>query len=198
VPHRIARASSAARAIRSLVLGLACALLAGCAGGASGLRPLGLAAEALPIELSRFMGDWYVIAHIPLSTEANAHEAVESYSLREDGTIDVRYRFCEGGLDGERRELAMWAWVHDASTNAEWRVRPFWPLRLVYQIAELDPDYRVSVVVNHTDYAWVMARRPELPEPTLAAIAQRLAESGHDISRLRRVPHDDGACRGEG
>jgi apolipoprotein D and lipocalin family protein len=179
----------------SVVLAVSCAWLAGCAHGPSPIPTRGISKESLPIDLSRFMGEWYVIAHIPTPTEANAFEAVESYALRDDGAIDVRFRFCEGGLDGERRELTMLAWVYDPATNADWRVRPFWPLRLTYQIAELDPDYRVTVVTNPHGYAWVMARRPQIPEAELSAITQRLAERGFDTTLLRRVPHADGACR---
>lgn len=182
---------------RVAALVLACAAGVACAGGPSGIQPRGLPGEALPIDLSRFMGDWFVIAHIPLDIEAEAHEAIESYSLRDDGTIDVRFRFCEGSLDGERRELGMDAWVYDPATNAEWRVRPFWPLRLVYQISELDPDYRTTVIVNPSGYAWLMARTPSLPESEVEAVTRRLAEAGYDTAKLRRVPHDDGACRGE-
>lgn len=175
-----------------LLAGLALVLpLLAC--GTTGTRPLGIAPDSLPISLERFMGDWYVIAHIPLSVEARAHEAVESYALADDGTIDVRFRFCEGALDGPLEVLSMRAWVQDPATNAEWRVRPVWPLRFRYQITELDPDYRVTVVESGSN-AWVMARSPQLPEAQLAAITDRLAQRGFDTQKLRRVPHADGQC----
>ncbi len=175
---------------------LVSALLAVACAGPSGIRPRGLPDDAIPLDLERFMGDWYVIAHIPTSTEEDAFEAVETYALRDDGTIDVRFRFCEGALDGPAREVTMSGWVADPATNAEWRVRPFWPLRLGYQILELDPDYGVTVVGHPSGrYAWIMARRPELAEERVAAITDRLAERGFETERLRRVPHADGACR---
>jgi apolipoprotein D and lipocalin family protein len=184
------------RAAPLALIALACLASVACATGTSGVRPRGLAAGSLPMELSRFMGDWYVIAHIPLAAEAGAHEAVERYTLREDGTIDVRFRFCEGSLEGPFREISMTGWVHDPSTNAEWRVRPIWPLRLTYQIVELDPDYSRTVVVYPPGgNAWIMARTPELDPALLAETIRRLAASGYDTTRLRRVPHDDGACQ---
>jgi len=140
------------------------------------------------------MGDWYVIAHIPMAAEAEAHEAVESYELAEDGTIDVRFRFCEGALDGPPEEFTFRGWVHDPATNAEWRVRPVWPLAFRYQIIELDPEYTTTVVVSGEN-AWVMARRPKMDEAQLAAITDRLAERGFALDSLRRVPHRGGACR---
>jgi apolipoprotein D and lipocalin family protein len=150
----------------------------------------------MPIDLERFMGDWYVIAHIPMSPEAEAHDAVESYALAEDGTIDIHFRFCDGALDGPREEFTMRGWVYDPATNAEWRVRPVWPLRFRYQITELDPQYSTTVVVSGGN-AWVMARSPEMDEAQLSAMTARLAENGFETDAMRRVPHDDGACSGD-
>lgn len=171
-------------------------LLLGCATGTTGIQPRGLSERSLPMDLSRYMGDWFVIAHIPTSPEEDAFEALERYALEDDGSIDVLFRFCEGGLDGPPREIRMRAWVHDPTTNAEWRVRPFWPLSLRYQILELDPGFETTVVVSGA-HAWIMARQPQLPEDRLAEMIGRLAERGFDVDALRRVPQADGACRGE-
>lgn len=170
-------------------------ILVGCA-SPSGVVPRGFPAEALPIDLSRFMGDWYVLAHIPTAPEAEAHAAIESYALQPDGTIDVRFRFCEGSLDGAPRELEMTAWVVDPDTNAEWRVRPFWPLRLVYRIHELDPGYGRTVIVNPNGYAWLMARSPELSDAAYRAFASQLEGLGYDTGSLRRIPHGGSSCHG--
>lgn len=175
----------------ALFVGLALACAA-----PSGIHPRGLPEDAVPIDLGRFMGAWFVVAHIPTSVEENAYEAVERYALEPDGTIAVQFEFCEGGLGGPRQELTMTGWVYDPSTNAEWRVRPFWPLRLAYQILELDPDYTLTVIGHPSgDYAWVMARQPEIDEVELAAITARLDAAGYETDRLRLVPHADGACR---
>src|SRR5690606_18925633 len=53
------------------------------------------------VDLPRFMGDWYVVAHIPAGSEADAYNAVESYRLEPDGTIATTYAFRDGGFDGE-------------------------------------------------------------------------------------------------
>ena len=171
-------------------------LAAGCA-GPTGIQPRGLSADTLPLDLERFMGDWYVIAHIPLSPEAQAHEAVETYALADDGTIDVTFTFCDGALDGPREVITMRAWVHDPATNAEWRAQPFWPLRFMYQITELDPDYRTTVVESGSN-AWVMARTATMPEDELQAALDRLVARGFVREDVRRVPHADGSCRNAG
>jgi apolipoprotein D and lipocalin family protein len=171
----------------------------GCAGGRSGIRPLGGAAEDGPIDLPRFMGDWYVVAHIPTRPERNAWEALEQYQLRDDGDIDVRFSFCEGGFDGEPKVLEMRGWVVDPATNAEWRVRPFWPLALDYQVLELDAAYTRTVIGHPSgSYAWIMARQPDgVSEAEIEAITARLAARGYEVEKMRRVPQGDGACRAE-
>ncbi len=186
---------SLSTSLAAALLAVACAFSSlGCA-STSGIQPRGLSSTERPLDLARFMGDWFVIAHIPTALEAEAYDAVETYALREDGRIDVRFRYCDGAADGPAEELHMIGWVHDSATNAEWRVRPAWPLRLAYQILELDSDYRVTVVGHPSgSYAWVMARRPELPEDVLIAIEGRLAAQGYETDRLRRVPHADGQC----
>ena len=61
------------------------------------------------IDLQRFMGDWYVIGSIPIDTwfasEANAHNAVETYALTGDGRIQTTYTFRKDGFDGEEKEF---------------------------------------------------------------------------------------------
>jgi len=45
--------------------------------GGNSLKPL--EAMSTPIELGKFMGSWYVLAHIPIFVEKNAFNAVENY-----------------------------------------------------------------------------------------------------------------------
>lgn len=147
--------------------------------------------ETVPqVDVERFMGPWYVIEHIGLSAEADAYGAVETYALRDDGLIEIDYRFREGGFDGPERSIPQTGWVHDERTGAEWRVRPFWPLSLAYLIVDLAPDYAWSVVGHPSKrWVWILAREPALDEETLAGIRARLVESGYDLEGLRKVPH---------
>ena len=141
------------------------------------------------VDLERFAGDWFVLEHIGLEPESEAHDEVETYTLREDGRIDVALRFRDGAFDGPERRMSQLAWVHDPATNAEWRIRPFWPLALSYLIIDLDGDYAWTVVGHPSKrWVWIMAREPRLDAETLSGIRGRLAEQGYDVTRLRRVP----------
>jgi len=43
------------------------------------------------VDMNRFMGKWYVIAHIPTFLEKGAYNATETYSLKKNGKIDIEY-----------------------------------------------------------------------------------------------------------
>jgi apolipoprotein D and lipocalin family protein len=160
------------------------ALLAGCQ--TATLPPLEHVAK---VDQPRFMGDWYVIAHIPTWPERHAWNAVESYRLRDDGTVATTLTFREGGVDGELRRMTPTGHVLDTASNAVWGMQFIWPVKADYRIAYLSPDYGVTVIARQKrDYVWVMARTPAIPEPQYAQIVQRIAAWGYDVAKLRRVP----------
>jgi len=166
-----------------VALGAALAALAGC----RSYPPL----PTVPyVDLKRFVGDWFVIAHIPASSEANAYNAVESYALEADGTIATTYAFRDGAFDGPIQEMHPSAVVRDTKTHATWGMQFFWPLRFEYLITFLDLDYQTTIVGRTArDYVWIMARRPELTEAELTALTAEVQRQGYDPKLLRRVPH---------
>ncbi len=145
------------------------------------------------IDLQRFMGKWFVLAHIPIDTffasEADAYNAVEEYELAADGSIPTTFTFREGSFDGAEKVMQPTGFVHDAETNAEWRMQFVWPFKSAYLIVHLDDDYQQTIIgVPGRSYAWIMARTPKIPEAEYRALVQRLEEMGHDLTKLRKVP----------
>ena len=171
---------------------LLCLGLVGCqswtdSSGAKANPPL-LAIER-PVDLKRFMGDWYVIAHIPTFIEDEAFNGVESYRLDTDGTIATTYVFNNGGFDGPLKTYQPTGFVHNRETNAEWRMQFVWPFKAAYLIAYLDDDYETTVIgVPDRDYVWIMARTKTIPEARYRELVKWLADNGHDVTQLRRVP----------
>ncbi|MFK7851682.1 MAG: lipocalin family protein [Akkermansiaceae bacterium] len=150
-----------------------------------------LQAISRPIELEKFMGDWYVIAHIPTFIEDKAYNAVETYELAEDGTIPTTYRFNSGGFDGPLKTLNPKGFVHNQETNTEWRMQFFWPFKAAYLITYLSEDYQTTIIgVPNRNYAWIMAREKHLSNAAYEALVAELKAQGHDISKLRKVPHE--------
>ena len=158
-----------------------------CLGGCSSHPLLPTVAR---VDLQRFMGDWYVVAHIPAGKEADAYNAVESYALAADGrTIETTYAFRDGGFDGPVEVLRPNGVVRDRETNARWGMQFFWPFRFEYLITWLDADYQTTIIGrSKRDYAWIMARRPDLAEAEYQELVAELGRQGYDLSELRRVP----------
>lgn len=141
------------------------------------------------VDLKRFMGDWYVIAHIPTFIETEATNAVERYELASDGTIATTFFFNKGTLDGPLKTYRPKGFIYNNETNAEWRMQFVWPFKAAYLITYLDDDYQTTVIgVPDRKYAWIMSRKKSIPPEELKRLEGLLAASGHDLSRLRRVP----------
>jgi apolipoprotein D and lipocalin family protein len=159
-------------------------LLAGCQ--STQHPPLALAPS---VDLSRFMGDWYVIANIPTFIEEGAHNAVESYRLGADGTIETTFTFRAGRFDGEPKRYTPRGFIQDRASNAVWGMQFIWPVKADYRIAYLSPDYTQTVIGREKrDYVWIMARTPQIPESDYQRLLRFLAGQGYDVSRIRKVP----------
>lgn len=165
-----------------LVAALLLATLAGCASRGPQL------ATVSEVDLERFMGDWYVIAHIPAFVERNAFNAIESYRLDGD-RIETTFTFRNKGFDGPEKRYAPNAIVEDTQSNAVWGMQFVWPFRSDFRIVYLDEDYSTTIIGrNKRDYVWIMARKPELSDGEYEALVQRVASMGYDLAELRRVP----------
>jgi apolipoprotein D and lipocalin family protein len=142
------------------------------------------------VDLDRFMGDWYVLAHVPAGVEKDAYDAVESYALDDDGTIATVYRFRRGGFDGPEKVYRPRGFVKNTETNAEWRMQFLWPFKSEYLVVALDEDYEWTIIGRtKRDYAWIMARTPQLPDGELDGLVERLVALGYDDAGVRIVPH---------
>ncbi len=169
--------------LNSALLGM-CALLGGCA--SNGLAPV----AAVPqVDLPRFMGNWYVIACIPTAIETQAYNAVESYRLDSDGTIDTTFTFRKGGFDGPPKRYNPRGFVVENSGNAIWGMQFIWPVKADFRIAYLAPDYSSTVIArNARDYVWIMARTPTISDAHYEELTRFVASLGYDLSKLRKVP----------
>ena len=141
------------------------------------------------VDLERFMGPWYVIANIPTFLEKDAYNAVETYSLNDDGTIATRFTFRKGGFDGDAKEYNPKGFVLDEDTNARWGMRFVWPVKADYRIVYLDDDYTQTIIGRQDrDYVWIMARTPEISDSDYDELVSFVKSLGYDTSKLQRVP----------
>lgn len=141
------------------------------------------------VDLERFMGSWYVIANIPTFLEKGAHNAVETYTLNDDGTIATQFTYRKGGFDGEEKQYNPKAFVLDETTNARWGMRFVWPIKADYRIVYLDEAYSQTVIARQKrDFVWIMAKTPSISDEDYEKLVTLVAELGYDTTKLLRIP----------
>jgi len=151
-------------------------------------------ASAVPlapeVDLPRFMGDWYVIAHIPPGIDRDAHNAVESYAL-ENGRVSTTYRRRPGSFEAPEKISRPVGHVQEGSGNALWAMRfiRWLPFGLEFRISHLEPDYSVTIIGrSRRDFVWLMSRSPDMSDDDYARYASLIASWGYDTSKLVRIP----------
>lgn len=141
------------------------------------------------VDLDRFMGDWYVIANIPTFVEKGAHNAVETYAMNEDGTVDTTFVFRADAFDGPEKRYNPRGFILDKETNARWGMRFVWPLKSDYRIVYLDDDYSQTIIARQKrDFIWIMARTPTITDADYDRLVEFAASIGYDTGKIERVP----------
>lgn len=159
--------------------------ISGCR-AASDLSPI----RTVPsVDLSKFSGDWYVIANIPTFIETQAYNAIESYSEPIDGQIETTFSFNKGGFDGKKKTYRPTAFIQEGTGNAVWGMQFIWPIKAEYRIVYVDPDYQFTIIGrSQRDYVWLMARDSVIAADDYDRLLSIIAEEGYDLSKIRRVP----------
>ncbi len=141
------------------------------------------------VDLPRFMGDWYVIANIPTFIEKGAHNAIESYRLDRDGSIDTTFTFNKDAFDGPKKRYNPRGFVRDKASNAVWGMQFIWPIKADYRIVYVNSDYTQTVVGHEArSYVWIMARTPVISEPDYQSLLALVKREGYDIALVKKVP----------
>lgn len=147
-------------------------------GGACAHRGAPLATVAA-VDLERYQGRWYELARLPAPFQEGCECTTATYSLRDDGDIDV---LNECVRDGELDRAKGRAQVKGPGALA---VTFFWPFTGDYNVLALDDDYRWAVVGTHDrKYAWLLSRTPSVDAATKARLVGELTTQGFDASRL--------------
>jgi apolipoprotein D and lipocalin family protein len=145
--------------------------------------------ETVPhVDLQRYLGTWYEIASFPQRFQRGCTATTATYTLRDDGDVEVVNRCRKGSPDGREDVARGRARVVDRTTNAKLEVsffRPFWG---DYWIVDLGEDYGYAVVGHPSrDYLWILAREPSMSAERYDAIVRKLAAQGYETGRLVRT-----------
>ena len=145
------------------------------------------------LELNRYLGTWYEIARFPHSFERGLVGVTATYTMNENGTINVVNQGFKGSLDGEISRAEGKAKVPDPDNPARLRVSFFWIFYSDYLVMELDKDYRWAVVGSSSPkYLWILSRDPVMSDTVLNEIKSRIEKRGYNISNLQMVKQKSG------
>jgi len=141
------------------------------------------------VDLSRFAGDWFVIANIPTFIETDAYNAVESYAEPVKGRVATTFTFNKGGFEGDQKTYHPTAFIREDSGNAVWGMQFVWPIKAEYRIVYIDPDYQFTIIGRtKRDYVWLMARQPVIADGDYERLLSIIEQEGYDLDKLRLVP----------
>ncbi len=145
--------------------------------------------ETVPfVDLNRYVGQWFEIARYPNRFQKGCVGSRATYTLRDDGKINVVNACYEGAPTGPLRSAKGKAWVVDTETNARLKVSFFWPFAGDYWIIDLGPEYEYAVVGHpKRKYLWILSRTPEMSEEVYQSILMRLQDQQYNTSQLIRT-----------
>ncbi len=170
------------RSLKALLLLLACA------------SPVAMAANPVTsvptLDISRYAGQWYEIAHLPLSFQDKCTgDITAAYTLRDDTHIGVR-NACRTA-NGETSVVEGLARpVKGHPGRLEVRFAPDWLSWLPfvwadYWVIDLDPGYTWAVVGEPgRDYLWILSREPAMDKVLFEQIKVRAVAMGYDLGPL--------------
>ena len=163
-------------------LGLTAALaLTACASAGRGPTPLA------KVDLKAVYGDWYIVATMPNVLERGVAESHDHFAPRAGGVReDSEMR--RGGFDRPRQHFVVAIDVLAGTNNADWRVKPFWPVRLPFQVLWVDPGGRFLLFGEQDRrWGWIYSRDQRISDQDYAAMLGRFAALGYDTSKFRRT-----------
>ena len=148
---------------------------------------------------AKVMGTWFVIGVKPTMFEKTCSNAVEKYSFlsesskKHDIDIDFTYNAQEDPLSSKLKSLPQKGWVQgdDKTNSGKWKVSPFWPIKMPYEIIEVDTAKYSWIVIGYPsrEYCWIMSRKPQMDESLYEELKEKLVKKHqYSLEGLRKVP----------
>lgn len=158
-----------------------------------GLLPKRPAPQTVPaVDLSRFAGRWFEIAHLPAAFESGCTQARIHYTPHADHLhIDKHCHL----PDGRQRRSHAVAYVVEGSGGARFEVSSLprglrWlPGTWARQwVLDADADYQHALVgTPRRNGLWLLARSPRIDDAAYQRLVGIAAAQGYRVDRLRRI-----------
>jgi len=164
-------------------------LLLGCVGGRMSTKEIRTVEH---LDIQRYLGTWYEIARFPHRFERGLVNVTATYSVRDDGKLEVLNQGYVDTKDGKKSVARGVAWVPDPAEPARLKVSFFWIFAGDYKVFALDQDnYEYAMVTSSSKrFLWILARKPALDDSIYQQLLQKAESYGFDLSQLIKVPQD--------
>jgi apolipoprotein D and lipocalin family protein len=136
----------------------------------------------LHVELEKYLGKWYEIAHLPAKFQEGCNETTATYTLSKNGSISVLNQCTKNGKMKRAKGKAK---VVDKNSNAKLKVTFFWPFYGDYWIIKLGNDYDYAVVgTPNRKYLWILNRTPQMDDNLYSQLIEYVKSKGFDVTKL--------------
>jgi apolipoprotein D and lipocalin family protein len=143
------------------------------------------------VDLKRYAGTWYEIARLPNPFEKKLKCITATYTLRDDGKIEVLNKGHYITDPAKINTAKGVAWLPDKKSPAKLKVQFFWPFSGNYWIMDLDKDYKYVLVGDPSfKYLWILCRDKKMDQETYSMLLKKAVDNGFDIKSLIKVDHD--------
>jgi lipocalin len=138
------------------------------------------------VDLNRYAGKWFEIAKLPNSFEKGLKCVTATYSVRNDGKIQVVNEGINTKKNNKLQKIKGVAFMPDKAVPAKLKVRFFWPFSGNYWIIDLDRDQYQYALIGEPSrkYLWILCRTNRMDEVLYNRLINKAKEDGFDISKV--------------
>ena len=139
------------------------------------------------VELEKYLGKWYEIAHLPARFQKDCTDTTATYTLSKDGNIVVLNECIRNGRVKRAKGKAK---VVDKNTGAKLKVTFVWPFSADYWIIDLGKEYDYAVVgTPNRKYLWILSRTPQMEDRLFSQLIESVKSKGFDVNNLFKTSH---------
>ncbi len=143
------------------------------------------------VDIEKYAGTWYEIARLPNSFERGLKCVTATYTLKDNGKIEVLNKGFSSGTKGKWKTARGSARVPDQNYPGRLKVTFFWPFAGNYYILALDEQYQYALVGDPSrKYLWVLARSSSLDQDIYTRLMEHAKKDGFDIQQVLKVEQD--------
>jgi apolipoprotein D and lipocalin family protein len=146
--------------------------------------------EKLPsknIDVNKYLGVWHEIARLPNWFEKDLVGVTATYSLKENGKIEVFNQGYIKTLDGASKKSIGEAWIENKKQTGRLKVSFFWPFAADYVVLDIDDDYEYALVGAGKEFLWILSRNSKLDDKIYNALISKAKDLGFDTTKLVKV-----------